>query len=89
MACADGFVHHVFPILATYVADHPEQCLAAYCQENHCPRCIVEAKKRGHPEFSSGRDPTSTLEAMKDAAVGDTEDLTRLGLSILGGSSLL
>jgi Plavaka transposase len=82
MACADGFVRRVFPILAAYVADHPEQCLAACCLENRCPRCVVEANKRGRPEFSTPRDSASTLEAMKDAAVGDTEDFTHLGLRL-------
>ena len=80
MPCADGFVCRVFPILAAYVADHPEQCLVACCQENRCPRCVVEAGKHGCPEFSTQRDPAGTLEAMKDAAVGDTEALTDLGL---------
>jgi hypothetical protein len=80
MACANGFVCRIFPILAVYVADHPEQCLTTFCQENCCPHCVVEVKKHGRPEFSTRRDPASTLEAMKDAAIGDTEDLTRLGL---------
>jgi hypothetical protein len=80
MACADGFVRRVYPILAAYVADHPEQCLVACCKESRCPRCVVDTKKRGRPEFSTRRDAASTLEAMKDAAVGDMEDLTRLGL---------
>ena len=80
MPCADGFVHRVFPILAVYVADHPKQCLVACCQENCCPCCVVEAGKHGRPEFSTQWDPASTLEAMKDAAVGDTEALTDLGL---------
>ena len=45
-----------------------------------CPRCIVDTKERGRPEFSTRRDAASTLEAMKDAAVGDMGDFTRLGL---------
>ena len=44
------------------------------------PCCIVEAKKHVCPEFSTWRDPTSTLEAMKNAAIGDIEDFTHLGL---------
>ena len=80
MPCADGFVCQVFPILAAYVANHHEQCLVVCCQEKHCPHCVVEAEKRGCPEFSAQQDPAGTLEAMKDAAVGDTEALTDLGL---------
>ncbi|KAI0260618.1 hypothetical protein BC834DRAFT_925821 [Gloeopeniophorella convolvens] len=46
MTCPNGFVRRIFPILAAYIADYPEQCLIACCRQNTCPICPIEPKKR-------------------------------------------
>ncbi|KAI9444348.1 hypothetical protein F5148DRAFT_1278274 [Russula earlei] len=47
LICVDGVIHRIFPILAAYVGDHPEQCLVAGCKENRCPICTMPAKSQG------------------------------------------
>ncbi|KAF7366107.1 hypothetical protein MVEN_00487500 [Mycena venus] len=66
MVCTDGFVRHVHPILAAYIADHPEQCLVACCKENRFPRCTVHRDKRGDAAASPLRDVEETLRLLDD-----------------------
>ena len=64
ICCTDGFFRQVFPILAAYVADYPEQCLVACCMENRCPRCVVKPSNRGSPAKSLFQDVKTTLETL-------------------------
>ncbi|KAJ7582127.1 hypothetical protein C8J56DRAFT_1015707 [Mycena floridula] len=64
MACGDQLVRWMFPILAAYVADYPEQCLVACCMENRCPVCKVSAEDRGSPEPSGSREKLETAQTI-------------------------
>ena len=81
MICADGKRRRVHPILAAYIADYPEQCLVACCQQNRCPKCLVSTNDLGNPIPSSLRDPGDTLKTLRLAANGYApEAFTRNGL---------
>lgn len=94
MACADGFERKVYPLLASYLADHPERCLAACTKENRCTGCLVEEQDRGELWtdddglllWSLYRDPDAAAEVIEQAVNGDkkAEDLAQTqGLRIV------
>ncbi|KAF8170150.1 hypothetical protein BJ912DRAFT_1025406 [Pholiota molesta] len=71
MVCADGFIRRIFPILAAYIADYPEQCLVCCCKENTCPECAVEGHKRGeYLVHAMLRDVQATLAVLDAKAAG-------------------
>ena len=69
--CADGFIRTIYPILAAYIADYPEQCLVVCCKESACPRCLVNPKERGARLFSALRDHDTTLHVLEEKAQGE------------------
>ncbi|KAF9063143.1 hypothetical protein BDP27DRAFT_1145888, partial [Rhodocollybia butyracea] len=67
MASADGEVRCVHPILASYVADFPEQCLVACSKSGTCPKCRVLSANLGEEGPFERRTPKWTLGVMKEA----------------------
>jgi hypothetical protein len=70
MVCADSQVRHVFPILAAYVADHPEQCLVTGVHENFCPKGLIDPTARGDNVHCEPRDPLITRTILKQKEDG-------------------
>lgn len=64
MVCADGQIRRIFPILAAFIGDHPEQCLVACCAENRCPKCRVPANQRGSNTQFPFRDQVQTTHTL-------------------------
>ncbi|TBU37509.1 hypothetical protein BD309DRAFT_905077 [Dichomitus squalens] len=84
MLCADGAIRRVHPILAAYIADHPEQCLVSGCQENFCPKCTAHSSELGDPVHSVMKDQASVWEIMQEQAEGDSPtEFKALGLRLI------
>ncbi|KAH9831721.1 Zn-finger domain-containing protein [Rhodofomes roseus] len=65
MVCSDGGVRRIYPIVAAYIADFPEQCLITGCRENRCPCCTVPGDRRSEPGEFPLRDPEKTFAALQ------------------------
>ena len=78
MKLSIGCVYRVIPIIAAYIADFLEQCLAACCMESQCVICQVVHNKQGENIVASG---------LKKQETGKTAD-TILKEYLSPGSSL-
>jgi hypothetical protein len=69
MTCADGWTRRIFPILACYIGDAPEQALVTCTKQNYCPKCRVLPDERGQRirlEMDINfRDPDRTKEILR------------------------
>ncbi|KAF8597999.1 hypothetical protein BDV93DRAFT_413404, partial [Ceratobasidium sp. AG-I] len=66
MWCADGRLRRVYPIVAAYVADFPEQILMTCVLKSSCPICTT--KQQGRADYTRqapGRTRFDTLEALR------------------------
>ncbi|KAG1763526.1 hypothetical protein EDD22DRAFT_979343 [Suillus occidentalis] len=83
VTCPDRQVRRLYPIVAAYIADFPEQCLVACCMENRCPKCVVGREERGDMKNSPMRDRDSTVENLRlhcDGEIGKDQFEGELGL---------
>ncbi|KAJ7155600.1 hypothetical protein C8R46DRAFT_1004815 [Mycena filopes] len=70
----DGCVRLIFPILASYVADYPEQCLVGCAKYGTCPKCQRSATDLQNPEPGAARSPEWTLGIIAEAEKQTTEN---------------
>lgn len=68
MTGGDGAVRLCFPVVAAYVADHPEQCLVACTRFGQdCPMCPVKQDDFGNHICKPFRDSMSSLRSINRA----------------------
>lgn len=63
----NGEVRRVYPFLACYVADYPEQCLVTCSKYGTCPKCHVKAEDLGKQGSSETRTQTWTETIIRNA----------------------
>ncbi|KAG8712846.1 hypothetical protein FRC09_019402 [Ceratobasidium sp. 395] len=64
MWCADGYLRRVYPMLAAFVGDWPEQCDMACVVRSGCPKCLKRKRRRGDERPAGPRTRLSTVEAI-------------------------
>lgn len=67
MTGGDGDIHKVFPVLACYPADYPEQCLVTCVKFGGCPKCYQTKQTMGDPGIGELRTAQKTLDIIECA----------------------
>ncbi|KAG9080059.1 hypothetical protein FRC06_007126, partial [Ceratobasidium sp. 370] len=80
MWCPDGRLRRVYPRIAAYMADWPEQNLQSCTSEGSCPVCTAKYGERGQCTETELRDREETLDALRGyfvhRDVGELRDLS-------------
>ncbi|KAG9119809.1 hypothetical protein FRC07_004971, partial [Ceratobasidium sp. 392] len=80
VACADGGVRRIYPVLAAYVAHFLEQCKVGCIKQTYCPLCTVHLKKKGDLGDAPPRTHNMIIEAMDQHRDKGSARFKRLGL---------
>ncbi|KAG8737493.1 hypothetical protein FRC10_008099 [Ceratobasidium sp. 414] len=78
--CGDGGVRRIYPVLASYIADFPEQCKVACTKITHCPTCTVKPEQRGDLGNAPLRTREGVIAAMVEDKTTGSAKFRRLGL---------
>lgn len=84
VACADNKLRQVWPILAAYVADYPEQCLVACCMENRCPIGQIHPNLRGSHQSCPKRSLGDTLNLLRQHETASLDPTSQEQFKTLG-----
>ena len=81
VVCSDGKKRHIYPIVAGFIGDYPEQCLVACCMQNRCPKGLVGRDQRGDNAPCEPRDPVATLRTIHGAMAGNSAAIEQFELN--------
>jgi hypothetical protein len=64
MMCPDGLIREMWPILAAYMADYPEQCKVTCTKQLRCPKCTAPRRNMGDAGEWPPQRPVDVLDIL-------------------------